>query len=403
MYMLYQYKTYHRKPPIAIIRSNTMDTQGLDKSIWGGAKVFDTLLADIRMRSAEFEQQRHISHDIIERFKHIGVYRALVPACYGGDEKTPVQFLQMVEAISQADGSAGWVASFGMNPAYLSSLPAETIKKVWQNGPDVVFAGGVFPPQKAEYADNCYTVSGRWPFGSGCMSAELIGVGIVSPDALPCMAVMPRSAVKIQENWDVIGMVGTGSHDIVVDSVKVPEEWTFIRGSSPNIDAPFFRYPSLSFATQVLAVTTLGLAQEALRVLQQTAKGRTSVTGAPNLGERAYAQIDMAKAEAKVRSSKVWFYKTIENAWEQIQTGDKPTPEQVNMLRLSATNLTHECAEAVRICYQMSGMTGAYNTHPLSRIYRDVAMCTQHAFMGAVTYQNAGAMLFGHTPLPGYL
>ena len=97
-----------------------------------------------------------------------------------------------------------------------------------------------FPPQKAEYADNCYTVSGRWPFGSGCMSAELIGVGIVSPDALPCMAVMPRSAVQIQENWDVIGMVGTGSHDIVVDSVKVPEEWTFIRGSSPNIDAPFF-------------------------------------------------------------------------------------------------------------------------------------------------------------------
>ena len=61
-----------------------MDTQGLDKSIWGGAKVFDGLLADIRMRSLEFEQQRHISHDIIERFKQIGVYRALVPACLWG-------------------------------------------------------------------------------------------------------------------------------------------------------------------------------------------------------------------------------------------------------------------------------------------------------------------------------
>ncbi len=382
-----------------------MPRHEIDKSAWGGAEVFDSLLADIRARRGEFEAQRFISQDIIERFKEIGVYRALVPKRYGGDEKSPLDFLLMVEAIGQADGSAGWVASFGMNPAYLAALPPETVEKVWANGPDVVFAGGIFPPRPAELVDGGYKVNGRWQWASGCMGASVCGVGIMPQDGekLPRMAVMPRDALKIEENWDVIGMVGTGSHDLVVEDVVVPEEWTFTRGGKPRVDDNFFRYPSLSFAAQVLSVVGLGLAREALDVVQTTAAGRQSVTGAPNLGDRAYAQIDIAKAEAKVRASRAFFYEATEDAWNAVMAGGRPTPEQVSMLRLSATNLTHECAEAVRICYQMSGMTSTYNDSPLSRIYRDSAMCTQHAFMGAITYQNAGAMFFGKDPLPGYL
>ncbi|MDO6805403.1 hypothetical protein Q4595_23315, partial [Wenyingzhuangia sp. 1_MG-2023] len=107
-------------------------------------------------------------------------------------------------------------------------------------------------------------------FGSGSMGASLIGVGI-QPDAgepLPRMAVMPADQVTIEPNWDVIGMVGTGSHDMVVNDVFIPEEWTFVRGGKPNIESDFFAYPSLSFAAQVLSVTTAGLAREALDVVQ---------------------------------------------------------------------------------------------------------------------------------------
>ena len=94
----------------------------IDKSLWGGATVFDALMNDIRTRRQEFEDQKYISQDIVESFKSIGVYRAMVPKTLGGDERSPVEFLQMVEALSAADGSAGWVASFGMNPAYLAAL-----------------------------------------------------------------------------------------------------------------------------------------------------------------------------------------------------------------------------------------------------------------------------------------
>ncbi|WP_355661118.1 acyl-CoA dehydrogenase family protein [Halomonas salifodinae] len=377
----------------------------VDKSEWGGEARFDALLEAIRQRREEFEAQRHISQDIIEEFQAIGVYRAMVPASYGGDEKSPAEFLKMVEAISAADGSAGWVASFGMNPAYLAALPPETLDEVWKDSPDVVFAGGIFPPQPAERVDRGFRISGRWKFASGCMGASLCGVGILPDEegALPRMAVLPRDRVAIDPTWDMLGMVATGSHDLVVKDAYVPEAWTFVRGGKPTIDAPFFRYPSLSFAAQVLAVTTLGLAREALDSVRAMAGGRKSVTGAPNLGEREYAQIALGKAEAKVRAARAFFYDSTEAAWAAIEAGGEPSRDQVNLLRLSTTHLTQECAEAIRDVYQISGMTGADNAHPLSRILRDAQLCTQHAFMGEITWRNAGAIFFGHDPLPGYL
>lgn len=379
--------------------------QHIDKSQWGGEERFDALLESIRSRRKELEELRHIPMDIIDEFKAIGVYRAMVPATYGGDEKSPAEFLKMVEAISAADGSSGWVASFGMNPAYLAALPEETLKEVWRDSPDIVFAGGIFPPQPAERVDNGFRIKGRWKFASGCMGASLCGVGILPAEegALPRMAVLPRDQVKIDPTWDMLGMVATGSHDLVVEDAYVPEAWTFVRGGKPNVDTAFFRYPSLSFAAQVLAVTTLGLAREALDIVRAMAGGRKSVTGAPNLGEREYAQIALGKAEAKVRAARAFFYESTDAAWASIQAGGEPSREQVNLLRLSTTHLTQECAESIRSVYQISGMTGADNGHPLSRILRDSQLCTQHAFMGEITWKNAGAIFFGHDPLPGYL
>lgn len=382
-----------------------MSNNCLNKSKWGGEEVFDALLADIRERRQEFEDQRYISQDIVERFKDIGIYRAFVPEKFGGDNKTPKEFLQVIEAIAAADGSAGWVASFGMNPAYLASLPMETIEQVWKNSPDVVFAGGIFPPQPAKRIESGFKVSGRWQFASGCMGASLLGVGIMPEEegGLPRMAVLPPEKVTIEKTWNVHGMVATGSFDLVVEDAVVSEEWTFVRGSSPTLDSPFFRYPSLSFAAQVLSVTSLGVAREALNIVIAMSAGRKSVTGAPLIGDRIYAQIEIAKAEAKLRSSRAFFYEATDNAWAAIEAGGKPSAEQISMIRLATTNLTRECAEVTQTAYNLAGMTSTYYEHPLSRCFRDSQMTTQHAFMGEITYQNAGAMLFGHKPLPGYL
>lgn len=370
---------------------------------------FQQLLVEIRARARaeEFDQQKFISQDVIERFRTLGVYRALVPKRFGGDERSPAEFCRMVEDISIADGSAGWVASFGMSPVYLSALPLETIKKIYADSPDVVFAGGIFPPQPASFVDGGLEVNGRWKFSSGCMGASLIGVGVAPKNGdmlgLPRLAVMPREKVRIEETWNVVGLVGTGSHDVVVEGVVVPEEWTFVRGGPSNLDEPFFRYPSLSFATQVLSVVGLGVARAALDELCGMASGRISVTGAPSLSDRPLAQVEMAKAEAALRAARAWFYQSIDDAWNSILAGDAVSIEQTNMLRLSSTHATRVAADVARTAQMLSGMSGVYRTSPLSRFVNDTQVITQHAFMGDMTYQNAGAIFFGNKPLPGYL
>ncbi|MNQ44700.1 Flavin-dependent monooxygenase, oxygenase subunit HsaA [compost metagenome] len=370
---------------------------------------FQALLADIRERARheEFDRQKCISQDVIERFKALGVYRALVPTRFGGDQRTPMEFCQMVEDISAADGSAGWVASFGMNPVYLAALPLATLEKVYANGPDVVFAGGIFPPQPAAFVEGGLEVNGRWKFSSGCMGASLIGVGISPKNGetvgLPRLAVMPREKVKIEETWDVVGLIGTGSHDVVIEGVVVPEEWTFVRGGPSNLDEPMFRYPSLSFATQVLSVVGLGVARAALDYLTGLASGRFSVTGAPALADRPLAQMQMAKAEAELRAARAWFFEAMESAWATVLAGDPVSVEQTNLLRLSSTHATRVSAEVARSAQMLSGMTGVYRDNPLSRFVNDTLVITQHAFMGDMTYQNAGAIFFGNKPLPGYL
>jgi len=368
---------------------------------------FDQLLADVRARRHEFGQQKFISPDIIERFKAHGVYRALVPRSLGGDERSPRAFCELVERISEADGSAGWVASFGMGITYLASLPPATLAEIYADSPDVVFCGGVFPPQPAPRVEGGYEVTGRWSFASGCTGATVVGVGILPVGSegqqLPRMAVMPRAKALIQQNWDVIGLAGTGSHDLVVDQVVVPEEWTFVRGSPAQVDAPMLRYPGLSFATQVLSVVALGIARAAIEELKGLATGRISITGAPRTADRPQVQIELARCEAQLRAARAFFYDAIDTVWEAVLRGDTPTPDQVSMLRLSSTHATRTGAEVTRGVQMLAGMTGIQRNCALSTQVQDSLVITQHAFMGDITYQNAGAMLFGLKPLPGYL
>ena len=367
----------------------------------------DLLCSDIRRRRQEFTRLRHIAPDVIDRFVEVGVYRALVPRAVGGDEKSPQQFCELVEVIAQADGSAGWVASFGMGVTYLAALPPKTFAEIYAASPDVIFAGGIFPPQKAPRVDGGFEVSGRWSFASGCMGATVVGVGIAPVEGdkadLPRMAVMPREKARVDMTWEVSGMVGTGSHDLVVERVVVPEDWTFVRGGASRRDEPMFRYPTLSFAAQVLSVVGLGIARGAIEELREMSAGRVSVTGAPKLADRPQVQMELGRIDAQLRAARAFFYGAMDDAWQTLLRGDTLTPEQISLLRLSSTHATRTGAEVTRCVQMLTGMTGVYEASPISQQVRDAQVLTQHAFMGDITFQNAGAMLLGHPPLPGYL
>jgi alkylation response protein AidB-like acyl-CoA dehydrogenase len=366
----------------------------------------DRLLAVIRERREEFSEAQQISADVVELMREVGIYRAMVAKRFGGEEMAPADFLRLIEAISAADGSAGWVASFGFSAVYLSSLPLETLEEMYADGPNVIFAGGIFPPQKALPVEGGLQVSGRWAWGSGSTSADLIGVGIKveggASDGLPLIAVMPASKVTIARNWDVIGLKGTGSHDMVVENVVVPPEWTFVRGSPSSLDTPLYRYPSMALAAQVLAVVALGVARASLDFMRDLASKRTSITGAPTLSERAYVQSDLAKAEATLRSARAFMFEATEEAYGVLLRGGELRPEQFVLLRLAATNAARAGAAVTQDIYRLSGTTGIVENHPIARHMQDAMIVTQHAFLSDMTWQNAGRSLLGLPCPPGF-
>jgi len=368
---------------------------------------FDKLLEDIVPRRKEFQDQRHVSHDVIEKLQAMGLYRAFVPEQFGGSGMSPVDFIKRIEKLSIADGSVGWVASFAFATKYLSSLPADTLAQAYADSPDVVFAGAVFPPFPAKKVDGGVIVNGRWKFGSGSLGASLIGVGIsienYDSGGLPLMAVMPRDQVTIEETWDTIGMTGTGSHDLVVEDVFVPMEWVLIRGADASIDTPMYRYPTTAMAAQVLAVCGLGAAQAAIDHIVGIAHKSKSITGAPTLGDRENVQIHIGECEGKLQAARCWFYQTTEDVWQKILAGEEITREDEMSLRLSSSHVARTGAEVARACFEMSGTMGIFNDNPMSRYLTDAMVTAQHAFLTEGTFMNAGKVMFGHPPIPGYV
>lgn len=367
---------------------------------------FSAHLEDLRARRDEFRDQRHISQDIVEAWQGFGIYRAFVPDELGGSGLSANEFLRLIERISEADGSAGWVASFGFASKYLQSLPADTLREIYSDGPDIVFAGAVFPPQPAKTVEGGVRVTGRWKFGSGCMGASLIGVGISIKGGdfggLPLMAVMPADKVRIEETWDTIGMTATGSHDMIVEDVFVPNEYLLVRGAKPSIDDVGYRYPSLPMAAQVLAITGAGAARAAIDHISGIAHKSKSITGAPTLGDRANVQIHIAEAEAKLESARSWFYDRAAAAWACAEDGTEVSRELNMQLRLSSSHLARSSAEATRACFELAGTMGIFNSNPLSRYLTDAMVTAQHAFLGEGTFMNAGKVMFGHDRMPGY-
>jgi alkylation response protein AidB-like acyl-CoA dehydrogenase len=370
-------------------------------------RALQQLLREARSRRAEFATNRRLSDDIVDLLREIGVFRSLVARRFGGNEDEPSRFYRLIETIAAADGSTGWVASFGHTAIYLAALPVKTLEAIYVSGPDVILAGGLFPPQPAQRVDGGFEVSGRWRWGSGCTAASLIGVGIWVDDdsstgGLPRMAILPREQIDIVENWEVNGLRGTGSHDLVVNNVIVPEDWTFIRGSSSTLGTPLFRYPALAIAAQVFAVVGLGVARGALDEVVAMAGERRSITGAPRLADRAHVQMQLARAEAQLRSACAFLYETTDQAYDRLVAGDELDLQTRTLLRLGATHAAQVGAEVARAAYAMCGAEAIFTNHPLAQALQDAIVVPQHAFLAEGTWQSAGRLLLGLEASPGF-
>jgi indole-3-acetate monooxygenase len=370
---------------------------------------FADLLIQIRERATEFEKQGYISQDIIDGLKHVGFYRSAVARRFGGDERSPREILEMVERISNADGATGWVASFAPQSAvYLGAFPEHILRQVYAKGPDTVVAGGLFPIQPVSVVEGGFNVSGRWSYGSGCRAADWLCVGIAVPSEIAdsphkvMMAAFPADQVEIVANWDVLGLRGTGSDDLVVSDAFLGTEWATVRGGPALIEDRIYHYPALCFAAANHSVVGLGIARAAIDDMIAIAIAKQSITGAPRPADRSYVQLGLASADTKLRAARAFFYEQVDQIWAAVERGETPTIEQRAIARSACTNAARTSAEVVQMVFTLAGTTATKMAHPLQRWLRDVMMVTQHAFVSEGNIENAGRVMLGLNPFPGF-
>lgn len=361
-------------------------------------EAFQEALAVLAERRDEFSAQHHVPKDFIALLKRAGMYRASTPAQFGGEPMPPAEFMKMVERIAAVDPATGWVSSFGSSLVYLAALPEQTQRRIYADGPDIAYAGGLFPMQEAQRVEGGYLCSGVWQFASGCMGADLLGIGLAGgpeTQGRPLTALVTPEQVEIVENWDVAGMRATGSHALKADRVFVPEEMTFVRGGPPQIDEPIVRYPALPYAAQVLAVVALGAARGALDYVLEAGAAKTSITGGTSKGNRPAYKDGLARAEADLRSARAFFYEITGEVWELAVSGEQITEQHKALLRLAATQAARVGRAVTLAAFDLAGTGAIYESHPLQHFLQDALVPAQHAMMHAGTYEAAGAVLLG--------
>src|SRR5262249_50256488 len=156
--------------------------------------------------------------------------RALQPKRWGGGEADIVEFFDAVFTLSRANPSAGWVAGvIGVHPWQLALFDERAQEELWGEDPAAMNSSSYIPTGKAARVDGGYNVSGRWSFSSGCDHCRAVNLGAIVPGGeIPDFRsfLLLAGQYRIEDNWHVAGLKGTGSKDIVVDEAFVPEHRT---------------------------------------------------------------------------------------------------------------------------------------------------------------------------------
>ena len=365
----------------------------------------------IQSYSEVAERERRLADRVVAALRDIGAFRMLVPAELGGRPASVATFIQALELVAGADGSAGWNlgTSLACSMAALA-LPDDGLDRVFGRGLDLVFAGTVYRANgQAVATDGGYRLTGRWPFGSGCQHADwMMGVATVFEDASPRLVdgtperrlcLFSPSDCTVLETWDPTGLRGTGSHDIQVVDLWVAESLTAVPRRRPWRD-PLFRFLGLPLTALQFSAIVTGIARAALDAFEEIAASKTPTFASRPLREEPTVQEKHARAEALLESARAYRTAVVSDVWETL-CDDGPAPmEQGAQLMLAAVTSIEQAQRALDLVYGLAGTTGIQRTHPLARAFRDIHVAAQTS-RSIFSFETAGRVLLGLDPPTG--
>jgi alkylation response protein AidB-like acyl-CoA dehydrogenase len=340
---------------------------------------------------------RQIPRELIDSMASEGLFRLLVPRSVGGEEIDLLDYLDITQAISSADGSMGWCFNQNNVLGTMASLMSESLaKEVWADSNAILCNG---PPQHAsiEPATGGYSLTGRWNFSSGSRHSTWV-VAIGRHDAQMLSMIMPHQEVEWFDSWQVGGLRGTGSFSFETNAHFVPARRTWIETKSVRREkGPLYLINrSLLFATGFASVG-LGVARSALDDAINMSLAKTPQEQAL-LRNQVQVQREIGNAEALWGSCNAYLKDKAKTLWEHACTHDELLMADRIGLRLASTWAIRKAAEVVDIAYSVCGATSIFENHPIQRKFQDAHAITQQIQGRLEHYETAGQFYLGLEP-----
>ena len=363
----------------------------------------------IRARAAEIEAARQLPADLVMDLANARLFKVALPEAEGGLGADILTALRVIEEVARADGSTGWCLAMAINTFRQSAQLAPAVRReLFFSGPVGVSAGSARERGRAVAVPGGYRVTGHWFFASGCMhSALLHGACKVFDGDAPRLRANgdqeiriaffhPKSRARIIDTWNVSGLRGTGSHDIEVDDLFVPEEHTFSAlDRRARVTGPMNRIHGFDLAGCGFCCVGLGVARAAIDAFVELATVKIPRSSSDLLRERVMAQAHVAEAEGLLRSGRAFLFEVVGDMWETVLAGDPVTEHQRSELRLAMTHAAQSAAKATHLVCAAAGTTSIFASSPLERYARDAEVVTRHNQLQFVNYEAVGRTMFG--------
>lgn len=358
----------------------------------------------VREHADQAEADRHLGETVAVALAEAGLHRLGAPPSYAGADASPRHQLEAIEAVAYADGATGWNLMIGIENLALMALQ-------WRHGaelmsdPLTIVCGSTAAVCRADAVDGGWRVSGRWPWASGCHNAHWFGGQVlafrgdeqVTPRSVYAFA--PRGQFEILDTWHTAGMRGSGSHDVVIDDLVVPDEQIAFYDKAwvarQRAESVLARIPlGVRLAHNKTAVA-LGIARAAVDAFIDLASNKTPAFGSLGLAERPFAQHALARAEARVRAGRAWVLDECDQAWERARCHEPFTEEQKALFIMACADTTAGCVEAVEAVVEAAGTTANMAGHPLDRLRRNATVVRSHVTVAPHLRDEAAARLLG--------
>ncbi|MDR7303894.1 acyl-CoA dehydrogenase family protein [Haloactinomyces albus] len=374
---------------------------------------------EISAQGSANESRGKLSDAAAKLLRDTGAIRMLQPKTHGGLEAHPREFAETVMRIAGLDGSTGWVAGIvGVHPWEMAMADPKVQQEIWGEDNDTWIASPYAPMGQLRPVDGGYIFNGRWQFSSGTDHCDWIFLGGFLTDAegeqlqppQSVHVILPRADYEIvEDSWDVVGLCGTGSKDIVVADAFVPDYRVIpfskvIDGQAPEeagLENPTYHVPFSCVFPLGITSAVIGIAEGALAHHMAYQKSRVQITGT-KVRDDPYVLSAISEAAAEIHAARSALLENACRNYDTVAAGRAVSFAERAVGRRTQVHAAWRAVSAVDEIVARSGGNAMRMDNPLQRFWRDAHMGLAHAIHvpGSVFHASALTEL-GIDPPPG--